>query len=167
LIQVYTGNGKGKTTAALGLALRAAGAGLRIYICQFVKGRFCSELRALSKFKNIKCEQFGAASFIKNCPANKDIKLANMGLAKIKKAIAGKKYDLIILDEINVALQLGLLQLKDVMGVIKKTPRKTELILTGRDAPAQILKAADLASDVKELKHYFKRGLAARRGIEF
>ena len=105
MIQVYTGNGKGKTTAALGLAVRAAGAGLNVYIGQFAKGRNYSELTILKKLKNIKIEQFGRRCFIKVKPDSLDIELACKGLDKLKKAILSKKFHLIILDEINIALK--------------------------------------------------------------
>ncbi len=166
MIQVYTGNGKGKTTAAMGLALRAAGAGFKVYICQFAKGHLCSEHKALKKIKNIKVEQFGRDCFIRHKPGQADIELSRQGLEKAKKVIAGKKYRLIILDEINVALKLGLVSLKEVLDLIKHTPDGIELVLTGRDAPAQINKVADLVSDIKDLKHYYLKGIKARRGIE-
>lgn len=166
MIQVYTGNGKGKTTAALGLALRAAGAGKKVYIAQFVKGRKYSELKTLKKIKNIKLERFGRACFIKRNPCAKDYALARCGLAAVKKALK-KKYGLIILDEINIALGLNLLDLKDVLEVIRKAPAKTELILTGRGAPAEIIKIADLVSEIKEVKHYFTKGVKGRKGIEY
>lgn len=167
LIQVYTGNGKGKTTAALGMAIRAAGAGLKVYIGQFVKGRHYSELNSLKKIKQIKVGQFGKGCFIKKIPGKEDLKLAKNGLEKIKKIIAARIYDVVILDEINIALKLKLLNLKDVIKVIKKAPKKIELVLTGRNAHPEILKLADLVSEIKEVKHYFKKGLAARKGIEF
>lgn len=167
MIQVYTGCGKGKTTAALGLALRAAGAGLKVYIGQFVKGKYYSELNALKNIKHIKVERFGTSCFIKKEPKLKDIELAKGGLEKIKKIISRRIYDVVILDEINIALDLKLLKLKDVVNAIKKTPRKTELILTGRYAHPEILKMADLVSEIKEVKHYFTKGIKARKGIEF
>jgi cob(I)alamin adenosyltransferase len=167
LIQVYTGNGKGKTTAALGLALRAAGAGLKVYIGQFVKGRDYSELNALRKIKNIKVEQFGRGCFIKKSPAKKDIELAKQGIEKIKKIISEEIYDMVILDEVNIVLKLNLLKLKDVIEVIGNAPKRLELILTGRYAHPNILKIADLISEIKEVKHYFKKGIKARKGIEF
>lgn len=167
MIQVYTGDGKGKTTAALGLALRAAGAGFHVYIAQFVKGAFCSEHRALKKIKNIKIERFGRDCFVRNKPAQADIRLACLGLEKAKKNIAGKKYRLIILDEINVALELGLVPLKEALDLIKITPKNTELVFTGRGAPAQVIKAADLVSDIRAVRHYYAKGIMARRGIEF
>jgi len=167
MIQVYTGNGKGKTTAALGLAVRAAGAGLKVYIAQFCKGKNYSELKILKRIKNIKVEQLGSGCFIKKMPNQKDIALAKNGLLKIKRIIAKRTYDLVILDEINIALELGLLALKDILDLIKKIPRKTEIILTGRYAHPKIIKIADLVSEVKERKHYYKKGVKARRGIEF
>ena len=166
MIQVYTGNGKGKTTAALGLAVRAAGSGLKVYIAQFLKGRNYGELNALKKIKNIKIEQFGTNCFIKKSPQKKDIELAKAGLAKIKKVLLKKTYDMIILDEVNIALQLGLLKIEEVVCLLKKAPGNIELILTGRYAPAQILKISDLITEMKEVKHYFNRGIKARRGIE-
>ena len=168
MIQVYTGNGKGKTTASLGLALRAAGAGLKVFIGQFVKGRDYSELNALKKIKNIKVEQFGRGYFIRKKPDKKDMELAKKGLEKIKKIISKAVCDVVILDEINVALKLKLIKLEDVISLIKNTPRKkTELILTGRYAHPRILKIADLVSEIKEVKHYYKKGIKARRGIEY
>lgn len=167
MIQVYTGNGKGKTTAALGLALRASGAGLKVYLCQFLKGKDYCELRSLRKFKNIKVEQFGTKCFIRHLPSQEDIKLARAGLRAAKKAIRDKSYSLVILDEINNALKFKLIDLEDLLGLIKITPAQIELVLTGRNAHPQIIKAADLVSEIKEKKHYFKKGIRARRGIEF
>jgi len=167
LIQVYTGRGKGKTTASLGLALRAAGAGLKVYIGQFVKGKYYSELRSLKKIKNIKIEQLGRRCFIKNPPTPKDILLARQGLEKIKKHILRRAYNLVILDEINIALKLKLLKLDEVISLLKNTPEDLEIVLTGRYAHPEILKLADLVSDIKEVKHYFRKGVRARKGIEF
>lgn len=167
MIQVYTGNGKGKSTAAFGLALRAAGAGFKVYICQFLKGRYYCELHALRNIKNIKVEQFGAACFLRRAPQKKDMELARKGLATAKKAIDSRRYALIVLDEINVALKLGLLNLQDILDVIRNAPKKTELVLTGRSAHPEIIKAADLVSEIKERKHYYSKGVRARKGIEF
>lgn len=167
MIQVYTGNGKGKTTAALGLALRAAGAGLKIYIGQFVKSGCYSEINVLKKIRNIKLEQFGHGCFIRKQPSAKDVQLAKDGLAKIKRIISKKIYDMIILDEINIALSFGLLELVDVIELIKSIPKKTELILTGRSADPAIIKLADLVSEIKDKKHYYKKGVKARKGIEY
>jgi cob(I)alamin adenosyltransferase len=167
VIQIYTGKGKGKTTAALGLALRAAGAGMKVYIGQFIKSGGYSELKALKKFKNIKVEQFGRGCFIKGEPAKKDIDLAAAGLKKSRQVIASKKYGLVILDEINIALKLKLLKLDEVVELVKKTPAKIELVLTGRSCYFQLIKLADLVSEVKEKKHYYKKGVKARKGIEY
>jgi cob(I)alamin adenosyltransferase len=166
MIQVYTGNGKGKTTAAIGLAIRAAGAGKKVFIGQFIKGKSYSELKTLKRIKNIKVEQFGRGCFIRRRPDIKDIEAAQKGLEKLKKVIS-EKFDVVILDEINIALKLGLLETSEVLKFIRKTPKKIELILTGRSAPSEILKAADLISEIKEIKHYYKKGLKARRGIEY
>jgi len=167
MIQVYTGNGKGKTTAALGLALRAAGSGNKVYIAQFCKGMHYSELNTLRKIKNIKLEQFGRTCFIKNKPSETDIALAEKGLAKVKGNISKGIYRMVILDEINVALHLKLLKLKEIKELINKFPRASELILTGRCAHPEIIRLADLVSEIKEIKHYFKKGVKGRRGIEF
>lgn len=166
MIQVYTGEGKGKTTAALGLALRASGAKLNIYIAQFAKGKECSELEALKKFKNIKLEQFGTCRFIRKVTKN-DLALAQKGFAAIKSAVKSKKYQLFILDEINVALKLELLKLEDIITFLKNIPPNVEVVLTGRWADPEIIKLADLVSEIKEIKHYFKNGLPARKGIEY
>ncbi|MFA5005280.1 MAG: cob(I)yrinic acid a,c-diamide adenosyltransferase [Candidatus Omnitrophota bacterium] len=167
MIQVYTGKGKGKTTAALGLALRASGAGLRVYIGQFAKGACYSEVKALDKVTNIRIEQFGRRCFIKKNPEPVDIEMAKRGLKKIKKAIEGRRYQMIIMDEINIALKLKLVTLDELVTLIKSAPRKLELVLTGRYAHPAIIKLADLVSEVKEKKHYYAKGIKARRGIEF
>lgn len=166
MVHIYTGNGKGKTTAAIGLAIRAAGAGLKVYIGQFIKKGCYNEIKVLKRIKNIKLEQFGRGCFIKSAAAPKDIQLAAAGLKKVKQIISSKKYNLIILDEINICLKLKLLALKAVINLIKTLPRKTELVLTGRYAPPQIIKLADLVTVMKDVKHYYKRGIIARKGIE-
>jgi cob(I)alamin adenosyltransferase len=167
MIQVYTGDGKGKTTAALGLAIRAYGAGWKVYIAQFIKGQRCSEINALTKIKNIKIEQFGSNCFIKARATVKEKKLALRGLATVNELLRNKKYDLIILDELNVALKCGLFNLKEILNLIKATPVGIELVITGRDAHPAVIKMADLVSEIKEIKHYYKKGIQARRGIEF
>jgi len=167
MIQVYTGNGKGKTTAAFGLALRASGAGLNVHICQFVKAGLYSEVKALKKIKNIKIEQFGRRRFIRDRPDRLDFALARKGLKRAGRLIAQKKYQMVILDEVNVALKLGLVDLEGLIRMIKKAPRELELILTGRFAHPEIIKLADLVSEIKEVKHYFKQGQKARPGMEF
>ncbi|PIP21144.1 MAG: cob(I)yrinic acid a,c-diamide adenosyltransferase [Candidatus Omnitrophica bacterium CG23_combo_of_CG06-09_8_20_14_all_40_11] len=167
MIQVYTGNGKGKTTAALGQAIRAAGAGFKVFIIQFVKGRYYNELKVLKSIKNIKIEQYGKSCFIKKKPDKKDIALAKRGLERAREVISKRIYNLVILDEINIALNLKLLKLKDVVELIENAPKKIELILTGRYAHPKVLKIADLISEIKERRHYYRKGITARKGIEF
>lgn len=167
MIQVYTGCGKGKTTAAFGLALRAAGAGFCVYICQFAKGCYYSELSALKKIRNIKIEQFGRSSFIRGRPKKKDMELASEGLRRAEEAILNKKFRLVVLDEINIALKLGLLSIKEVLRILKSAPVNKEIVLTGRYAPSQIVRVADLVSRIEEVKHYYRKGVRARKGIEF
>ncbi len=167
MIQVYTGDGKGKTTAALGLALRALGAGLKVYIGQFIKGNSCSELKILEKIPNVKIEQYGSGCFIKHRLKQRDIDLACRGLKRAKQIITKGEYDLVILDEINIALHVGFLKVNEVIDLLKSTPKDIELILTGRWAHPKILKFVDLVSEIKDIKHYYKRGIKARKGIEF
>jgi cob(I)alamin adenosyltransferase len=167
MIQVYTGDGKGKTTAALGQALRASGTGLRVYIGQFIKGGTYSEVKILKRLPNIKIEQYGRGCFIKSKPKKIDIALASRGLNRVKRIIREKKFQVVILDEINIALYLGLLKLSEVINLFKSTPKDIELILTGRWAHPKIIKLADLVSEIRDIKHYYKRGIKARKGIEF
>lgn len=167
MIQVYTGDGKGKTTAAFGLALRALGAGKKVYIGQFLKSGCYSEVKALKKFKLAVIEQFGSSCFIVKKPVSKDREMALSGLKKVKKALLKGKFDLVILDEINVALKLGLIESKDVIGILKSAPKRIEIVLTGRDAPAGVIDLADLVSQIKDVKHYYRLGIKARKGIEF
>jgi cob(I)alamin adenosyltransferase len=167
LIQVYTGNGKGKTTAALGLAIRAAGAGFNVYIGQFAKGRAYSELTALKSIKNIQVEQFGRRCFIRAKPDKEDVRLAADGLKRVKKLILSGKHRLVILDEINIAIEFKLVNSREVSAILKSAPRNTEIVLTGRYASPEILKLADLVSEIKEKKHYYNKGVKARKGIEF
>jgi len=167
MLQVYTGAGKGKTTASLGLALRASGAGLKVYIGQFIKKGCYSEVKLLRKIKNITLEQYGRGCFIKAKPTDLDQKLAEAGLAKAAKAILSGKYQMVILDEINIVLSLGILNLNDVINIVKDAPKKLELIFTGRNAPLKIIEIADLVSEIMDKKHYYKSGVKARKGIEF
>lgn len=166
LIQIYTGNGKGKTTAALGLALRAVGAGFKVYIGQFIKGGDYSELKALRSLDRIKIEQYGRGCFITKKQELKDIIMAKAGLNKARAVIRSNRYRLVILDEINVALKLKLISIDDVLGLLDSVKADTELVLTGRYLHPKMLKRADLVSEIKEKKHYYTRGIKARRGIE-
>ncbi len=168
-IQVYTGNGKGKTTAALGLALRAAGHGLKTYFGQFLKGQDYGELRSLSKLSPlITVEQFGRKGFIHidRNPDEEDFERASTGLRKCREAMLSGKYDLIVLDEVNVAVHFELLGEKDILEFLDKKPEAVEVVLTGRYAPQSFLDRADLATDMACLKHYYDRGVQARDGIE-
>lgn len=168
-IQVYTGNGKGKTTAALGLALRAAGHKQKVFIGQFLKGQLYGELlsaKSLSPYITIK--QFGRKGFIHvtKDPDEEDIQKARKGLRQCRDAMLSLKYRIIILDEINVAVFFKLLTEKEVLAFLDEKPAAVEVILTGRYAPASFLKKADLVTEMKEKKHYYKKGVKAREGIE-
>jgi len=166
-IQVYTGDGKGKTTAALGLTLRAAGYGLKVFIAQFIKGRKYNEIKALERFEdNVTIKQYGNGCFIRKKPGEKDIEMANAGLREIRGIITSGKYDVVILDEINVALHFNLLKIEDVIEIINLKPEKVELVLTGRKVAPKIIEMADLVTEMKEIKHYYVKGVTAREGIE-
>ncbi|RLE42469.1 cob(I)yrinic acid a,c-diamide adenosyltransferase [Candidatus Woesearchaeota archaeon] len=162
-VHVYTGDGKGKTTAAVGLAVRAVGAGLRVLFVQFLKDCSSSELRVLKKL-GIKCECFGEGILLR-CARARDIELCEKGIEFVREAILSKKYALVVLDEVLTALKLGALRPDDVLGLIEL--RGAELVLTGRDAPKEIIEMADYASHIKKLKHPFDQGQNARKGIEF
>jgi len=168
-IQVYTGDGKGKTTAALGLALRAAGYKHKVYIGQFLKGQEYGELLSAKKLSPyVTIEQFGRKGFIHvtKDPDEEDIKRAKRGLKKCLEAMLSRKYRIIILDEINVAVDLNLITEEEVHEFLDKRPEDVEIILTGRYAPPSFLKRADLVTEMKEKKHYYKKGVKAREGIE-
>jgi len=168
MLQIYTGNGKGKTTASLGLGLRAIGAGKKVLLIQFLKDGKSSEIEAIKKLKNFDVKVFGRKGFIgKNKILKKDFNLAMQGFNFAKKAIESKKYDLIILDEINTVNYFGLIKTKDILELIKKTPSKMELILTGRNASKEPIQLADLVTEMKEIKHYYTKNIKPRKGIEF
>ncbi|HHU69448.1 MAG TPA: cob(I)yrinic acid a,c-diamide adenosyltransferase [Thermoanaerobacterales bacterium] len=166
-VQVYTGNGKGKTTAAIGLAMRAVGAGLKVYIAQFVKGMHYSELNTLERFKHeITVKQFGRGCFIYKTPKQEDIDAAKMGFQEVKEAVNSGEYNLVVLDEINIALYYNLIPLEEVLQLIDEKPDDVELVLTGRYAPSEIIEKADLVTEMKEIKHYYTKNVEARVGIE-
>ncbi|HUS99030.1 MAG TPA: cob(I)yrinic acid a,c-diamide adenosyltransferase [Candidatus Thermoplasmatota archaeon] len=168
LIHVYTGNGKGKTTAAIGLGIRAAGNNLKVLMIQFMKGRRYSELDALEHIKNFAVVQFGRDEFVsKEKPEQIDIDLAQKGLMYAKDIIQKGTYDLVILDEINVALDYHLIALQDVLRVLQEKPQTVELVLTGRYAPPDIVKDADVVSEILEIKHPYKTGVTSRKGIDW
>jgi cob(I)alamin adenosyltransferase len=168
LVQVYTGNGKGKTSAAFGLALRAIGRGLKVYIIQFIKGGFdYGELYMLDKLPNLTLKAFGRGRFVTAKPPEKeDIKLAEEALQLSEKVVTSGEYDVVILDEVSVALNLKLISLDDVLELIKTKPKHVELVLTGRSAPNEIIEVADLVTEMREIKHPFSKGFPARKGIE-
>lgn len=166
-IQVYTGDGKGKTTAALGLVLRAAGAGFKVYIAQFLKKGDYSEIKALTRFSDlVTVEQFGLGRFVKAAPAPADIEAAAKGLDKINTVMAANLHQMVVLDEANVAVSCGLFAAETLLKLIAQKPETMELIITGRGAVPEIIEKADLVSEVKNIKHYFNNGVPARIGIE-
>ncbi|MDY0202157.1 MAG: cob(I)yrinic acid a,c-diamide adenosyltransferase [Bacteroidales bacterium] len=166
-IHLYTGNGKGKTTAAIGLAIRASGAGKRVFIGQFVKGMHYAELDALKQFPNIEIKQYGLDCFIKNDPTQADIDAARAGLNEVKQVIESNKFPLVILDEICIALFYKLFSIDEVLAMLKSKPNTMEIVLTGRYAPKELIDIADLVTEMKEIKHYYNNGVEARKGIEF
>ncbi|MDX2479448.1 MAG: cob(I)yrinic acid a,c-diamide adenosyltransferase [Desulfuromusa sp.] len=165
-VQVYTGDGKGKTTAALGLALRAAGAGLNVYIAQFVKGMEYSELNMISKLQNITLKQYGRDCFIYKSPEDEDIKVALAGLKEAREMMCSGEYQVIILDEANIATYYNLFSVEDLLDFLREKPDGVELVITGRRADPRIIEAADLVTEMKEIKHYYQHGVEARKGIE-
>ena len=167
--QVYTGNGKGKSTAAIGQAVRAAGYGLKTYIAQFMKEYPYSELKSLEQLKEwITIEQFAGDDFVirKELPNKIEMDQARRGLEAAKAKMLKGKYDIIILDEILVSIHFGLFNDEEVMTFMKLKPENVELILTGRYCPDKILEAADLVTEMKNIKHYYQEGVVARKGIE-
>jgi cob(I)alamin adenosyltransferase len=169
LVIVITGNGKGKTTAAFGQALRAIGQGYKVFVLQFMKGRKYGEFIAAEKYlPHLTIRMSGLDSFVmRDNPAAIDIELAQKGLAAAQKEINSGKYDMVILDEINVALDFKLIDLQKVIKLIKNKPVELDLILTGRYAPPEIIELADTVSEVQEVKHHYKAGIKDRAGIEY
>ena len=166
-VQVYTGNGKGKTTAALGLALRAVGAGLKVFIGQFVKDSRYSEIAGLERLGNgITFRQYGRGDFLNRKPDAEDVASAQQGLKEAREAMLSGRYDLVILDEINIATYYHLLSVEDLLDFMAARPDHVELVLTGRKADTRIIEAADLVTEMREIKHYYRRGVDARVGIE-
>ncbi|MBD3421643.1 MAG: cob(I)yrinic acid a,c-diamide adenosyltransferase [Chitinivibrionales bacterium] len=164
---IYTGDGKGKTTAALGLALRAAGAGLRVLFAQFVKGQRYSEIAALERFDDlITVRQFGRDCFIRNRPEKQDVDEAARGLQSVGEQVQTGRYDVVILDEACIALYYHLFSVEELLRVIDARPDTCELVVTGRYAPEQLVDAADLVTEMKEIRHYYAKGVPARDGIE-
>lgn len=169
LVQIYTGDGKGKTTCAIGLAIRLLGHGGRVAIVQFLKGwEGYGEVAFLKSLPNLSLERTGRAEFVRpRGPQPEDYAEAERGFALADRWIRSGDYNLVILDEINVALNFGLLSTRDVLDTLKSRPEHVEVVLTGRDAPAPLLEAADLVTEMVNRRHPFERGIKARRGIEF
>lgn len=166
-VQVYTGNGKGKTTAALGLAVRAAGAGLNVFIGQFLKQGDYSEIKALKRFDDlITLRQYGQGRFLRGKPSPEEVDAARAGLADLRTALASRTYDLVIVEEGNVAVACGLITVADLLDLLAARPDSTELVITGRQAPAELIARADLVTEMQEIKHYYQQGITARTGIE-
>ena len=166
-LQIYTGNGKGKTTAAMGLALRAAGAGLRVYIGQFVKDMKYSEVRLMEKaLPQITIELLGKG-FIDRPPEESDRQAAQDGLEHVAQLMESGQYDVMILDEISITIVCGLIQEEDVLALIERRPQGMELVLTGRYMPSCLMEKADLITEMQEVRHYYtEQGVLARDGIE-
>lgn len=169
IVIVYTGDGKGKTTAALGQALRALGHGKKVLVIQFMKGRKYGEVLCAETFlPNLTFRLCGLDSFVmRGHPASIDIELAREGLDLVKKAVQSGEYDMIILDEVNVAMDFKLISMEEVIQIIKDRPEEMDIILTGRYAPSEIIELADTVSEIKEVKHHYQKGIKERAGIEF
>jgi len=169
LIQVYTGEGKGKTTAALGLGLRAVGRGLKVYVIQFIKGRDTGESRAAARLApEMTLRFFGRPGFGRlRSPSPEDLRLIREAWDLARRVIAAGDHDLVILDEINLALAYGLVPLAEALEVLSLRPPRVEVVLTGRNAPPELLEMADLVTEVRPVKHYFQAGVRAREGIEW
>ena len=167
LTHVYTGNGKGKTTAMLGLAMRAVGAGMRVYIGQFLKDKAYSEMLAVKDMvPAIVSEQYGEGFVIGGGAKQSDLENAESGMKKATNAMLSGDFDMVALDEVLVAVHLGLISIDALLEFVTKKPPTVELILTGRYASAQVVAIADLVTDMVEVKHYYNAGVPARKGIE-
>jgi len=168
MLQLYTGNGKGKTTAALGLALRAVGAGFKVFFAQFMKNMSTSESQTLKLLGgNVVFKQFGSGGYIINTPSKKDFECARAGFAEVDRAVKSGQFDMIAADEICTALYYKLIDIEKVLELVKSCPPQTELVFTGRYACDTLIEAADLVTEMREVKHFYSNGVSARKGIEF
>lgn len=165
-LHIYTGNGKGKTTAAFGLAVRGLYAGKRVYIGQFVKGMKYNETQLTEDFDTIEIEQYGETCMIDREPTENDYKLAQEGLVKINKILQDPQYDIVILDEVTIALYYKLFSVIDLLDILNQREPEKEVVLTGRYAPQELIDMADLVTEMKEVKHYYKQGVLSRDGID-
>lgn len=166
MLQVYTGNGKGKTTAAFGLSLRAVGADKKVFIAQFVKGMKYSELNSIKNIKNIEIKQYGLNCFISKDVRQEDIEAAQVGLKEMAEILEKGEYDLVILDEANIAVYYQLFSVEELIEIIDKRALGVEVVVTGRYADEKLIEKADLVTEMKEVKHYYQKGISARLGIE-
>lgn len=166
-VQVYTGDGKGKTTAAIGLAIRALGAGWRVFIAQFLKSGEYSEHKALAQFSDhLTIKTYGRNVFIKGEPEEEDRRLAQEAYQEITEIVASGGHRLVILDEANVAVHYGLITVDQILDLIDRRAEGVELLITGRYAHSRLIERADLVTEMREVKHYFDRGIKARVGVE-
>ena len=171
LIMVHTGDGKGKTTAALGLALRQVGWGRRVLVVQFMKGEgnvYGERIAAKKHLPLLEIEQHGREDFVDlEDPEKVDVELAKRGMIRATEALLSGDYDLVVLDELCVAAACGLVSVEEVLGLMEKRPPHVDLVLTGRYCPSSIMERADMVSEVKEVKHHYQKGIQARKGIEY
>lgn len=166
-VQVYTGDGKGKTTAAIGLSMRALGAGMKVFFAQFVKGMEYSELDLLKRFGDqLIVRQYGTGCFIVREPSAADIAAAREGLAEAREAMQSGRYDLVVLDEANIATYFKLFSVEELLEAISSRSPGTEIVVTGRRADPRLIETADLVTEMREIKHYYQQGVQARTGIE-
>ena len=165
-VHVYTGNGKGKSTAAFGLAIRAAMSGKSVYIGQFVKDMKYSETRITNYVDKIRIEQLGEGCFIFNAPEDSDRLAAKNALNHCADILKSGQYDVVILDEIHIALHYQLIEIEAVLQAIDQRAEHVEVVLTGRYAPDALIEKADLVTEMVEIKHYYKKGVISREGID-
>lgn len=165
-VHVYTGNGKGKSTAAIGLAVRALCAGKSVYVGQFVKNMKYNETKIEPLFPKLKIEQLGTGCFIFREPSEEDVKAAQEGLERCAAILKEGAYDVVVLDELNIALHFRLVDVNDVIRIINDRMPSVEVVVTGRYAPDELIEAADLVTDMKEVKHYYTQGILSRNGID-
>ena len=169
LVLVYTGNGKGKTTAALGLGLRAVGQGLNVFMVQFMKGQGeTGELTAVQSLDNFTIEQAGRQNFVNQAaPDPMDLQAAEAGLTRAREMAYSEQYQLLILDEINVAMNYGLIAIEEVIDLLQNRPQGLHVVMTGRGFPEELSNYVDMISEVCEVKHHYNSGISATKGIEF
>ncbi|MCP8320565.1 MAG: cob(I)yrinic acid a,c-diamide adenosyltransferase [archaeon] len=172
MVHIITGKGRGKTTSAIGLGIRAVGHGLKVYMIQFMKGKWegkkYGEIKSIKKFRNFKLVQFGTGELVSHStPTKTDFELAKKGFEYAKEIIDNGNYDMVILDEIWAAVHHKLIGLSEVISLIKNKPKHVELVLTGRYAPEEAYEYADYVSEIKKIKHPYSKGLKARLGVEY